>query len=95
MNITLNAELEQRVEAIVNQGRYKNADEFFAVAAALLLEVQNEFGAPIPVRESWGKQVASLLQEAEDSGESTDMTQDDWDDIRREGTAPTKARKPA
>ena len=95
MNVTLNAELEQRVEEIVNQGRYKNADEFFAVAAALLLEVQNDFGAPIPVGESWEKQVAILLDEAEDGGEPTDMTQDDWDDIRREGTALIKARKPA
>jgi putative addiction module CopG family antidote len=95
MNVTLNSELEQRVEAIVNQGRYKNADEFFAAAAALLLEVQNDFGAPIPVGESWEKQIASLLQEGEESAESTDMTQDDWDDIRREGTALIKARKPA
>jgi Arc/MetJ-type ribon-helix-helix transcriptional regulator len=95
MKITLSAELEQRVEAIVNQGRYKNADEFFAAAAALLLEVQNDFGAPIPFGESWEKQVAFLLQEGEDSGEYTDMTQADWDDIRREGTALIKAKKPA
>jgi len=95
MNITLSAELDQRVEGIINQGRYKNADEFFAVAVALLLEVQSDFGAPIPVGKSWEKQIASLLQEGKDSGESTDMTQDDWDDIRREGTALIKARKPA
>ena len=95
MNVTLNAELEQRVEAIVNEGRYKNADEFFAVAASLLLEVQYDFGAPIPVGASWRNEVDVLLRDAEESGESTEMTQGDWDDIRREGKALLEARRSA
>jgi hypothetical protein len=39
--------------------------------------------------------IAQLLQEAEDSGDYTEMTAQDWGDIEREGLALLKARKSA
>ena len=36
-----------------------------------------------------------LLQEAEDSGDYTEMTAQDWEDIEREGLALLRARKSA
>ena len=39
--------------------------------------------------------IEMLLQEAEDSGEATEMTAEDWADIRREGMALLKSRRSA
>jgi hypothetical protein len=39
--------------------------------------------------------IAQLLQEAEDSGDYTEMTAQDWEDIEREGLALLRARKSA
>jgi hypothetical protein len=40
-------------------------------------------------------QIAQLLQEAEDSGDYTEMTAQDWEDIEREGLTLLRARKSA
>jgi hypothetical protein len=39
--------------------------------------------------------IEQLLQEAEDSGDYTEMTAQDWEDIEREGLTLLKARKSA
>jgi hypothetical protein len=39
--------------------------------------------------------IAQLLQEAEDSGDYTQMTAQDWEDIEREGLKLLTARKSA
>jgi hypothetical protein len=39
--------------------------------------------------------ITQLLQEAEDSGDYTEMTAQDWEDIEREGLALLKARRSA
>jgi hypothetical protein len=39
--------------------------------------------------------IEQLLQEAEDSGDCTEMTAHDWEDIEREGLALLNARKSA
>ena len=39
--------------------------------------------------------IEQLLQEAEDSGDHTEMTAQDWEDIERKGLALLKARKSA
>jgi hypothetical protein len=39
--------------------------------------------------------IAQLLQEAEDSGDYTEMTAQDWEDIEREGLKLLTARKSA
>jgi hypothetical protein len=39
--------------------------------------------------------ITQLLQEAEDSGDYTEMTAQDWEDIEREGLALLRARKSA
>jgi hypothetical protein len=41
------------------------------------------------------RRITELLQEAEDSGDYTEMTAQDWEDIEREGLALLKARKSA
>ena len=39
--------------------------------------------------------IEQLLQEAEDSGDYTEMTAQDWEDIEREGLTLLRARKSA
>lgn len=39
--------------------------------------------------------ITQLLQEAEDSGDYTEMTAQDWEEIEREGLALLKARRSA
>jgi hypothetical protein len=41
------------------------------------------------------RRLEQLLQEAEDSGDYTEMTAQDWEDIEREGLALLKARRSA
>ena len=50
---------------------------------------------PLPVDEQFEEDLETLLQEAAESGEPTEMTPQDWDDIRRQGSALIKARKSA
>jgi hypothetical protein len=39
------------------------------------------------------RRIEQLLKEAEDSGDYTEMTAEDWDDVQREGLAMANARK--
>ncbi len=41
------------------------------------------------------RRIEQLLQEAEDSGDYTEMTAKDWEDIEREGLMLLRARKSA
>ena len=73
MNISLRPELEELVKEKVQNGQYRSADDVFDTALSLLKE-----------RDQDEDHLERLLQEAEDSGPATDMTPQDWEDIRRE-----------
>ena len=95
MNVALPAELEKRVNESVERGEFSNRDEFFKEAAQLLLDLRQGDGSPIPVDEHWDKQVESLIEEAQSSGEATEMTDRDWDEVERQGVAIMRAREKA
>lgn len=48
-------------------------------------------GEPIPGDDRFPERLEILLQEAEDSGPPTEMTAQDWEEIRREGLARLKS----
>ncbi len=82
MNIVLNSDLENLIKEKVQSGRYGSAEEVIQDALNLLKQ-----------RDRAVDRVEALLQEAEDSGEATEMTDRDWEEIRREGLARLRARK--
>lgn len=95
MNVALPAELEKRVNEIVERGEFSTRDEFFKEAAELLLDLRHGYGSPIPVDAQWKKRVEGLIEEAEASGEATEMTDHDWEEVERQGLALIQARKKA
>jgi len=76
MNIALTAKLEQRVEAIVNQGLYKNADEFSLPPPLCSSRSRTTLARRFQLA-SPGKIDCLPAPGGEDSGEPTDMTQGD------------------
>jgi len=95
MNVVLPPELEKRVHESLDRGEFANPDEFFTQAAELLLEARHGDGSPTPVDECWNRRVETLIEEAQASGEATQMTPRDWDEVERQGTALIRARKKA
>jgi antitoxin ParD1/3/4 len=84
MNISLNPELERFLQDQVGQGRYSSAEEAVTKAVELLKETEEA-----------ESRLEILLQEAEDSGPTTDMTAQDWTDIETEGLKRLDSRKSA
>ena len=72
MNISLPNPMKEFVEAEVTQGGYSTASEYFR---DLLREAQKRKGQ---------EKLEALLLEGLDSGPSTPMTPQDWQDIRQE-----------
>ena len=73
MTIELSPESEVLVQSKVQSGLYQNAAAVVERALELLRE-----------QEQAEEQIEALLQEGIDSGESTEMTTEDWDGIREE-----------
>jgi antitoxin ParD1/3/4 len=73
MTIELSPESVVLVQGKVQSGLYQNAAEVVERALELLRE-----------QEQAEEQIEALLQEDIDSGESTEMTTEDWDGIREE-----------
>jgi putative addiction module CopG family antidote len=73
MNVPLLPELEELVNEKVGSGQYGSSEE--VVKAPLQL---------LKARDEAEERLETLLREADESGEPTEMTQQDWDDIRRE-----------
>jgi Arc/MetJ-type ribon-helix-helix transcriptional regulator len=93
MNVALPAELEKRVDESVERGEFASRDEFFERAAQLLLDLRQGDGSPIPVDDQWDERVETLIEEAESSGEPTEMTDHDWEEVERQGLTLIQARK--
>lgn len=73
MNVPLEPELEKLVQEKVKSGRYQTAAEVFRDALLLLKE-----------RDENRERLEALLQEGLESGEATEMTSAEWEQIRRE-----------
>jgi Arc/MetJ-type ribon-helix-helix transcriptional regulator len=95
MNVALPADLEKRVNESVKRGEFASQDEFLRRAVELLLDVRHTDGSPLPVDERWDNRVEALIEEAHASGEATEMTAHDWEEVERQGLALIEARKRA
>lgn len=81
MNISLPRPMKEWVEAHVVAGGYGTVSEYFRQ----LLRQEQQRQAH--------RQIEGNLLDALDSGNSTPMTPDDWDQIRREGRKRIAAKK--
>jgi len=73
MQVALNSEWENLIKEKVQSGQYPTPEAVVEEAMRLLKE-----------RDQAEDRLEALLQEAEDSGEATEMTEQDWENIRRE-----------
>jgi antitoxin ParD1/3/4 len=78
MTIHLSGEREQFIRSLVQGGRYASENEVIEEALRLLEQRDREHAKQ-------KEKVEALLLEGLDSGLSTPMTPQDWDDIEREG----------
>jgi Arc/MetJ-type ribon-helix-helix transcriptional regulator len=95
MNVALPADLEKRINESVERGEFASQGELIQRAVELLLDVRHGDGSPMPVDEHWDDRVEALIEEAQASGEPTEMTAHDWEEVEREGLALIEARKKA
>ena len=73
MNLTLKPETEKLIQERIARGEYKNAGEFVDEAIQYMVEMDCAEG-----------ELEALVQEGIDSGPATEMTREDFEDIRRE-----------
>ena len=86
MNFHLSESRVQFVRSLVRGGRYTSEDEVIEDALRLLEQQASKRDREI-------QQVETLLLEGLDSGPSTPMTSDDWDEIEREGQRTIASRR--
>jgi len=103
MNITLDPKYEPLVREKLRSGEYRSAEDIISAAMQLLAErdedrralVRVNEGEMLPADKRFDARLEMLLRDSEGSGDATEMTSQDWEDIRRDGLAIIKARKPA
>ncbi|MGO8789525.1 MAG: hypothetical protein ACLQVL_19355 [Terriglobia bacterium] len=95
INVALSADLEKRVNETVRRGQFASREKFFEEAAELLLGLQVDDGRPVPVDGNWETRVDALIEEAQVSGEATEMKDQDWAEVGRAGLTLMRARKKA
>jgi len=97
MILSIPPELEQHINSLVLRGEYPNAEAVLVDAVKALVR-EKERGRIESLLEANGideRRLEQLLQEGVDSGDYTEMTAQDWEDIEREGLAILNARKSA
>jgi len=95
MDVALPDDLEKRVNETVEGGEFASREKFFEEAVELLLGLRHDDGRPVSVDAHWEKRVDALIEEAQTSGEATEMTDHDWAEVERAGLALMRARKKA
>ncbi len=83
MNISLPETMKQFIEEQVSAGGYSSVSEYIR---ALVREEQKRKAQ---------EQLEALLVEGLESGKPTEMTDEEWNEIRKESLARLKARKSA
>jgi putative addiction module CopG family antidote len=81
MDVFLSPELENFCQQELQSGRYKSPDELVNRALSLLKRTGEA-----------ERRLEMLLQEAEESGPATEMTNEDWAEIERDGLLILKER---
>ena len=82
MTVVLKPEMEKLIKEQVESGHFQNPEAVVEEALRLLTE-----------RDRAETRLESLLQEAEDSGPASEMTEQDWMNIRRQVHERHAARK--
>ena len=103
MKVTLAPEFERLVNEKLQAGEYRSADDVLNAAMELFKEREEDravllgvnAGEALPIDGRFDARLEMLLEEAERTGEPTEMTAQDWDDIEREGLAILRSRKAA
>ena len=103
MNVTLAPEFERFLEEKLQAGEYRSANDVLNAAMELFKEREEDravlrgvnAGESLPVDGRFDARLEMLLEEAEQSGEPTEMTAQDWDDIEREALAILRSKKTA
>jgi Arc/MetJ-type ribon-helix-helix transcriptional regulator len=95
INVALPADLEKRVNETVERGEFASREKFFEEAAELLLGLRIDDGRPVPVDGHWEQGVDAFIEEAQASGEATEMKDQDWAEVERAGLTLMRARKKA
>jgi putative addiction module CopG family antidote len=101
MNVTLAPDLERLLNDKLESGEYRSADEVINAAMRLFRDHEADqrvlqrvnAGDPLPIDERFPTRLEALLEEVEDSGEPTEMTAEDWDDIERDAMEVLNSRK--
>ena len=101
MNVTLAPEFEELLNEKLQSGEYGSANEVIHAAMALFKERENDFaiirrvnsGEALPFDNRFDARLAMLLEEAGQSGEPTEMTGKDWNEIEREAMLILQSRK--
>ena len=93
MNVALPADLEKRVNETVARGEFASREVLFEEAVELLLNLRQDDGGPVPMDEHWKTRVDALIEDAQASGEATEMTDRDWEKVERSGLTLMQARK--
>ena len=95
INVTLPTDLEKRVNETVERGEFASREKFFQEAAELLLDVRYGEGRPVSVDSNWKERVDAFMEEAQASGDATEMKDQDWAEVERAGLNLMRARKKA
>src|ERR1017187_1548643 len=103
MNVMLAPEFERLLNEKLQAGEYRSADDVLNAAMELFKEREEDravlrgvnAGEALPVDGRFDTRLELLLWEGEQSGEPTQMTPQDWDDIEREALAILRSKKPA
>jgi putative addiction module CopG family antidote len=103
MNVMLAPEFERLLNEKLQAGEYRSADDVLNAAMELFKEREEDravlrgvnAGEALPVDGRFDTRLEMLLEEGEQSGEPTEMTAQDWDDIEREALAILRSKKTA
>ena len=103
MNVMLAPEFERLLNEKLQAGEYRSADEVLNAAMELFKEREEDravlrgvnAGEALPMDGRFDARLEMLIEEGEQSGEPTEMTAQDWDDIEREALAVLRSRKTA
>ena len=95
MNVTLPDSLHEFIKTQVDSGRFSSADAFVEELVRTEAQILKRIGSgePLPVDEHFDRRLDALLDEAAASGEGTEITPQDFDDMEREALELLRKRR--
>ena len=95
MTLTLPPEIEQQINRLIHEGKYASVEAALVDAVKALVRDQERESLNTLLENSAisDEQIHKLMQEAEASGNYTELNAEDWADIEREGIAILNSRR--